>query len=266
MKKPLAIVLGFCGALLVGVLLFFVIHTLNSQNATQQQLDDLRRQMAQGPAAPASAPASAVGFAPLPSVPASSPGESPTLAKVRATQEYLDQGYRLLNTRDPAKAAQAATLFREAIANVDSKNVYFHNGLGRALLLSRDYPAALDAFRAGLQALPDRPELLSGEGWAFWNLKRYSDARHAWEHALQLDENSQDAWMAMAWIYLAIGDDARSRQGFAALVAIDPSRPEWNLGLTMARSSNHDLGQIRAHFPMPDPATFSHDAMTSTAD
>ena len=275
MTKPNAILASAVGLVVAGVLGFWIVHTLNDQAETRRQLDDLKKQMA---AATSLAPASTGGA----TMPTSGPvlpvnpvwvgaggvttQNGSALAQQKAVQEYLSEGFRLLNSRDPQNVAQAAKIFREGIDKVDKNNVYLYNGLGRALILSGKYADALQAFQDGQQVDPKRAELVSGAGWAQWNLKQYYQARQSWEAALKLDPNSQDAWMALAWIYLAMGNDELSKQGFVILSKAQSDNKEFALGLTMARAANHNLDQIRAQFKgMPDPAAFLTPPATATS-
>jgi tetratricopeptide (TPR) repeat protein len=252
---------------IAGVLGYFIVQTMNDQRATRQQLDDLKKQMA---AATTPSPATMSG---APTITPSSPAmnssiatqDVSTLGKQKALQEYLTEGFRLLNTRDPKNVEQAAQIFRDGLDKVDGTNVYFFNGLGRALLLSGKSAEALKVFEDGRKVDPKRAELASGAGWAHWNLKEYYLAKGAWEDAVKLDPNSEDAWMALSWIYLAMSDAEKSKQGFVVLLKIDSTRKDWTFGLAMARASNFSLDQIRAQFKgMPDPAAFQNPATQKT--
>lgn len=270
MTKPNAILAAAVGLVVAGVLGFWIVHTLNDQAETRRQLDDLKKQMAA-----ATTPVSAGGAATQgngPGAPVNSGLTTPpgagggTLAQEKAVQEYLSEGFRLLNTRDPQNVAQAVKIFREGLDRVDKTNVYFYNGLGRALILSGKYDEALQAFNDGQKVDPKRSELVSGAGWAYWNLKEYFQARQSWEAAVKLDPNSMDAWTALSWIYLAMGYDELSRQGFVILSKAQSDNKEFALGLTMARAGNHNLDQIRAQFKgLPDPAAFLTPPATATA-
>lgn len=256
-------IIGASGAAVAigGILVYFIVHTMNQQSDTQQQLDALRRQMAAATMpAPATGTAGAPMAGPVVALP-SMPADGSLLARQKVTQEYLSEGFRLLNTRTPENARQAAKIFQEGIDKADSKNVFFYNGLGRAFLISGQPAEALQAFQKGHELDPGRAELVSGEGWAYWNQKQYAEAKRAWEKAVAMDPKSQDAWMTLAWIYLDIGDFENAKKGFVILQTIDGNRKEWIDGLNMARGSTPHLDQIRAEYPgMPEPAAFQSPA------
>jgi tetratricopeptide (TPR) repeat protein len=149
-------------------------------------------------------------------------------------------------------------IFQEGLDTVDASNVRFYEGLGRAQLQAGKPEEAIQAFTRGRALDPRRAALASGLGWACWNLKRYGQSKRAWEDAIKLDPEFEDAWSALAWVYMATGEFEKSQAGFVILLRKDPERRAWILGLTMARAHNSSIDQIRAQFKgMPDPAAFT---------
>lgn len=194
-------------------------------------------------------------------------GATSALAREKATHDVLTEGFRLLDTRDPQKAQDAAKIFQEGIDNVDSQNTDFYHGLGRALLLTKHYQEARAAFEKGLALKPKNAELASGLGWAFWDMQDYYHAKEAWERAIANDSTNLDAWSVMAWVYLGLEDQKKAIRGFDVLLASrgGKDRTDWNNGMTMARSPNFQLNQIRSQFPLPDPKLFLTPPTTSSA-
>ncbi len=255
---PKNIFLSIGAAAVAGVLIYLVIDTKNQQADTQAQLDAVKKQMATStmPAAAGESHPAAAYAGPLLSA-GMMPQDGSMMAKEKMTQDYLNEGFRLLNKRDPESAQKAAQVFQEGLEKADPKNVYFFNGLGRSLLIAGKPQEALEVFQRGRQADPKRAELASGMGWAYWNLKQYPEAKRAWEDAVELDPKSEDAWMVLSWVYMAVGNFEKSRTGFVTLLKIDPERKQWVMGLTMARASNRSIDQIRAQYKgMPDPEAF----------
>jgi tetratricopeptide (TPR) repeat protein len=238
---------------------------MNEQSNNRKELDDIKKQMADATQHVAPAGTQTATTVPV-FVPRATGPDGPALAHDKIVKEYLDEGFRLLNLRDPQSAAQAAKIFREGIDKVDRTNVFFYNGLGRSLMITGKNADALQAFLDGQREDPKRAELVSGAGWAYWNLKQYYMARESWEKALKLDPKSQDAWMALAWIYMAMGKSELSAKGFVILLELQPDSKEWTTGLNMARSGNTNLDQIRAQFNgLPDPVVFITPPITSSA-
>ena len=179
-------------------------------------------------------------------------GTSVLTHKARDTEDALRQGWKLVNERSPESAIKAIAIFEEAIRDVDSGNADFYGGLGRACLIGGRSPEAIKAFQTGLTLAPGNSELHSGIGWGYWNLKKYGNAREAWEYALSINRRSKDAWSAMAWIYLATKDRDRALLGFTTLLELEPDNKAWGKGLTFARGSIYTPEEIRIFFPLPD--------------
>jgi tetratricopeptide (TPR) repeat protein len=256
-SKRFSIILGILAILVFGVLGFLLWRNSAQQHSTEQRLAELQRQINTAIHA-GSQPAG------LPAVP-----EIPTATTLTASQNLellqtqrnvrtvIDEGWNLINQRNPKAAAQAVAIFREGLEKVDAKNAQFYNGLGRALLIASQPREAIAAWQQGLTLEPGISDMQSGIGWAYWNLHDPYHAREAWEQALALNPKSLDAWSAMVWIYLALGDADKSKAGFQVLYQSDHQNKDWILGLQMAQAKNSDPAQIAKFFPLPPLAAFS---------
>jgi tetratricopeptide (TPR) repeat protein len=236
----------------LGVLLW---QNHQQQRTTEHRLAELQRQVE-------SATRSGIPVGGQPAVPVIGVGTASTqdltaLQVQRDIRTVMDEGWRLINQRDPQAAAQAAAIFREGLEKVDPANAQFRNGLGRALLIAGRPREAIETWQQGLTKAPQISDMRSGIGWAYWNLGDYYHAQEAWEEALKVNSKSLDAWTAMAWIYLALGNADKSKEGFQVLYASDRQNKDWILGLQMAQAKNTDPAQISKFFPLPVLTAFT---------
>ncbi|HVT79168.1 MAG TPA: tetratricopeptide repeat protein [Phycisphaerae bacterium] len=241
------IVIGAIIAVCVGALVYFLFQ----QQSMQRQLQTLQKQSMAASSAPAGpGPAVVINLATQ---------DASAAAHQNAIHTVVTEGYRLLNTRDPAQAEKAIVIFQEGLEKVDPKNTDMLHGLGRALLLVKRYADAADAFKRGLAIDPKKADLASGLGWACYDQQDFPRAREAWENAIANDPKSIDAWSVMSWVYLGMHNRDKAIEGFRVLVDSPQgaNRTDWKNGLTMARASNYQLDQIRSQFPLPDPALFN---------
>jgi tetratricopeptide (TPR) repeat protein len=265
-SKRLWRVLGLLAAALLAGLVWVVWQNRGQQRAMEQRLADLQRQVE-------SATRSGAPLAGQPVVPeiSAAPGggaltqDLSVLEKQRNIRTVMEEGWRLINERNPQAAAQAVEIFREGLEKVDPQNAQFRNGLGRALLIAGRPQDAIETWQQGLATAPQISDMRSGIGWAYWNLRDYYHARQAWEEALKTNPKSLDAWSAMAWIYLALGDAERSRDGFQVLYLADHQNKDWILGLQMAQARNSDPAQISKFFPLPPLTAFTQPAAPVSA-
>jgi len=264
-SKRLPIVLGVLAIVIFGTLGFLLWQNNRDQRDTEQRLTDLQRQMEA--ATRGSGPA--VGQPMVPVYPTVAVGTGPqdlsVLDKQRNLRTVMEEGWKLINQRNPKAAAQAVAIFREGLEKVDGQNAQFYNGLGRALLIAGEPREAIAAWQKGLTLDPKISDMQSGIGWAYWNLHDFYHAKEAWERTLTINANSLDAWTAMVWIYLALGDADRSKEGFQILYQSDRQNKNWILGLQMAQAKNTDPAQIAKFFPLPALAAFNPRPATAPA-
>jgi tetratricopeptide (TPR) repeat protein len=252
------IILGLLALLIFGGLGYLLWQSNRQQRDTEQRLADMQRQIQNA----TQAQVSPVGQPMVPEFTAAIPGGATTqnlgsIQKQRDTRAVIEEGWRLINERNPKSAPQAVAIFREGLDKVDARNAQFYNGLGRALLIAGQPRPAIAAWQQGLALDPKISDMRSGIGWAFWNLQDAFHAKEAWEKALAINPKSIDAWSAMVWIYLALGDTENSKAGFQVLYLSDRQNKTWILGLQMAQAKNTDPAQIAKFFPLPALAAFT---------
>ncbi|HUK37266.1 MAG TPA: tetratricopeptide repeat protein [Vicinamibacterales bacterium] len=227
---------------------------LNYRHAreTDQQLADLRQkvgEIATGADARGHAASSTAGVAQTSTF-------QPRTRSTGDLDQTLRAGWALVNRRNRADAAQAVQLFEKGLNDIDPQSAELYNGLGRALLIADRPVDAIAAWRKGLAIAPMCADMQSGVGWAYWRLNDPARARNAWEKALGINPHSIDAWSAVAWVDLALGNVNESKAGFQELVAFDPKRRSWVLGLAMAQGGNHATRDISELFPLPPLEAF----------
>jgi tetratricopeptide (TPR) repeat protein len=181
----------------------------------------------------------------------------------------MEEGWKLLASRNPQQARQAVAVFQEGLDKIDPREPLFYNGLGRACLVAGQPRDAIAAWRKGLAltpaADPHSADMHSGIGWAYWHLQDPYHAKLAWEQALQINPKSPDAWTALAWIYLALGDKDRARDGFQILYETDHKNLAWINGVSMAKAGNSDPAQISLYFKLPPLDSFKTPPATDPA-
>lgn len=100
----------------------------------------------------------------------------------------LIEGIQRLATagRDKAVTDQILRLFEEVLKK-NPNNVIALIGKARVHYGRNQFTIALRLYQKALMARPDmQPDPRIGIGQCFWNLKMKSDARAAWERALEL--------------------------------------------------------------------------------
>jgi tetratricopeptide (TPR) repeat protein len=260
------LIIGLLAGVLAAGAVFLFWQNGARQRTMEKRLTELQQQVAS-----ATRSGSLVGGRPIvpeiiaPSSTAVAPRELTVLDQQRNMRTVMDEGWRLINQRDPKAAAQAAAIFREGLEKVDAKNAQFYNGLGRALLIAGEPRDAISAWENGLKLDAGISDMRSGIGWAYWNLHDPYHAKEAWEQALAADPKSLDAWSAMVWIYLALGDTEKSKTGFQVLYQTDRQNKDWILGLQMAQARNTDPTQIARFFPLPPLAAFAAPVTAASA-
>ena len=200
----------------------------------------------------------------MPSIATTAQGLS-SIQKQRDMRTVIEEGWKLINERNPKAAVQAVAIFREGLEKVDPQNAQFYNGLGRALLIAGQPREAIAAWQQGVTLDPKISDMHGGIAWAYWALQDAYHAKQAWEDALAVNPKSLDAWTAMVWIYLALGDADKSKAGFQVLYISDRQNKTWILGLQMAQAKNTDPAQIAKFFPLPALATFTTPPATAPA-
>lgn len=238
--------------IIVSVIVSFVLATVFVQGYRHQRETDQRlTEMQKALQAAAMTNPSSTSSAPKLVVLGGGPVGSEAARRQHDLEEVLSMGWTLVDLRSPDQAAKAVTMFKEGIANIDSRSPELYNGLGRALLVAGKPREAITAWRKGLALSPNFSDMQSGIGWGYWTLNDPHRAKEAWEKALTMNPRSVDAWSAMAWIDLALGKDAQAKKGFDELVKFDPNQKSWVMGLSMARGKNTDIAQISTFFPLP---------------
>ncbi len=191
--------------------------------------------------------------------------DAPSFLRIqRLTSQVIQEGAQRLATRRPIDADVAVRIYQEGIDRVDPQNPTFYVGLGHANLVLGKYQPALDALKKAHDLAPTWAEPFASEGWAYWNLKQFPQAKQAWEQAVTLDPKSIEAWSGLSWVYLALRQRDEALKGFNLLIFSGIADNDWVMGRNLAAGSNFDLKQIRVNFPtMPDPAAFSPPAATA---
>ncbi len=254
-RKIISVGISF---LLVGVL----VQNFRQQLETKRQLAQMRQMLAGAAVAPSSTSEGKSN----PVVLDGGNGGSETVRRQHNLEMIVTAGWKLVDQRRLDVAAQAAQMFREGIANVDSRSPELYNGLGRALLVSGDPRGAVAAWRKGLALAPAFSDMQSGIGWAYWRLGDPCRAKGAWLKALALNPHSVDAWSAMAWVDLALGKCAEAKSGFQELVRYDARRKSWTIGLAMAQAGNTDVREIAQFFLLPPLGAFDRPMPVDPAD
>lgn len=98
-----------------------------------------------------------------------------------------------------------------------------------------EYEAALDLLQDGLRLYPDAPELHIGLGYVRIGREEYVWAKAAFERALELDPEHEDAWVGMGETLLKFGRSEEALDCFACVDALE-LEDDLEAGLAIGRA------------------------------
>jgi TolB-like protein/Tfp pilus assembly protein PilF len=111
--------------------------------------------------------------------------------------------FRLGGMQVPDAETARATLDRAVALAPDSPDVHAASARYK-LKIEGDFAGALQEYRAGLRAAPNRSDLLAGAAMVEMELNRYAGALGDLEQAVRIDPRSPDASSALASAYLRV--------------------------------------------------------------
>jgi tetratricopeptide (TPR) repeat protein len=151
-------------------------------------------------------------------------------ADPRRLDARLGRGYARAFQRDFDKARAD---FRDVLA-ADSGNIGALSGLGYVLAWSGAYPEAEQQFRRALELAPGQIDALKGLAYvALWRGDAPEAARRF--EAIGRQAPSAEAQVGLGQSLLAAGRRHEAREAFARALALEPGRPDAQLGLDSAR-------------------------------
>ena len=141
-----------------------------------------------------------------------------------SAEDPFEKGLALIETRQYDKAIEA---FSEVIEMIpEDFEAYNYRGIARAY--QKDYGGAIDDYTRALKIKPEYTEALNNRGFAWVKKGNLEKALDDFSGAIKRDPNFLDAYNSKAWI-LATSDDPRYRDGKQAVelaekaVKIDPT-------------------------------------------
>ncbi|MFH1208712.1 MAG: tetratricopeptide repeat protein [Candidatus Omnitrophota bacterium] len=109
--------------------------------------------------------------------------------------------------------------------SLDPKFYLARNFLGDICFGKGDFVAAVEQYRASLDANRDDPYILNNLGLAYMNLQRYGSALPSLERALALDPNNIEFYHNLATVYRDYGMLDKATEGFTKIIQLKPDDP-----------------------------------------
>ena len=132
--------------------------------------------------------------------------------KAFSVADPFERGLALIETRQYDKAIEA---FSEAIEMIpEDSEAFNYRGIARAY--QKDYTGAIDDYTRALHIKPGYAEALHNRGFAWVKMGDLDRALDDFSGAIKLDPKFIDAYNSKAWI-LATSDDPRYRDGQKAV-------------------------------------------------
>ncbi len=135
------------------------------------------------------------------------------------TQINLGVMYMNMNPPDTETALQ---LFAKAYAQ-DKNNFEVNNNLGSAYLAVEDYDNAVKYFQNALKIQPKNNEVRYNLGQAFASSKQFDNAKTTYVQVLQQDTNNWDAYIELAKVCMALGDNQSAEKYLTVVQIKNPS-------------------------------------------
>ena len=132
--------------------------------------------------------------------------------------------YRAASQLALGDSTAALTAVAEVLADPSSAlHDRAHLIVGRHLIATRRYAAAIDELERGSQLQPRRANLHTWLGIGYIALHSYREARAHLDHALALDERSADAYAALALWHLRNGEPLAANRVALRALQIEPN-------------------------------------------
>ena len=135
------------------------------------------------------------------------------------TQINLGVMYMNMNPPDTETALQ---LFAKAYAQ-DKNNFEVNNNLGSAYLEIEDYENAVKYFQNALKIQPKNNEVRFNLGQAFASSKQFDNAKTTYVQVLQQDSGNWDAYIELAKVCMALGDNQSAEKYLTVVQIKNPS-------------------------------------------
>ncbi len=135
------------------------------------------------------------------------------------TQINLGVMYMNMNPPDTETALQ---FFTKAYAQ-DKNNFEVNNNLGSAYLAIADYDNAVKYFQNALKIQPKNNEVRYNLGQAFASSKQFDNAKTIYVQVLQQDSSNWDAYIELAKVCMALGDNQSAEKYLTVVQIKNPS-------------------------------------------
>ncbi|MDG2049340.1 MAG: tetratricopeptide repeat protein [Myxococcota bacterium] len=145
-----------------------------------------------------------------------------------------------------ANIPEFVPLRADAIAKIQEEflDAYSFLRAGMANERTGDYPGAIRAYRRGLEAEPENPELLNSLGFSLFQLGRSEEAVEALEEALEADPSHWKAHNNLALASVDLGELELAEAHYRESLSLRPQPAIYNdLGFVLERLGMADEGQ-----------------------
>lgn len=160
------------------------------------------------------------------------------------TVDLVEWGIRLGQLGKPELAAQRLT--RATKINPEDASAYYN--LGLALLQTKQYAQAREAFDKAIELCPDLVAAYINLGCTFYAMGEYESALREFQKAVEKAEDDPDAWFGLGCCYLALGNGAESVKAFQQALKLKPSDFQATFNLAYALQKQGQMELAENHF------------------
>jgi tetratricopeptide (TPR) repeat protein len=175
---------------------------------------------------------------------AGTPGERDDLKDTQAAVGYYEQGAKLENNREDARAIEYYT---EAIHKDPSMvKAYFRRGI--IYEMTREYDAAIADYTKALQLDPQYADAYHHRGNAHMNKREYDEAIADFTRAIQLNPRYADAYHHRGYVHNQKREFDKAIPDFTEAVRYDPKLANAFFGRGYAHSERREFDQAIPDF------------------
>jgi tetratricopeptide (TPR) repeat protein len=164
------------------------------------------------------------------------------------TQNILDQAdfneyLKLSSLQRQQKILEIKEIIEETHQTEDNKATLWFE-IGNIYIINQEYEDAIAAYDHALEIKPDKDQAWNNKGVALGNLGRYEEAIAAYDHALQIKPDKDEAWNNKGNVLGNLGRHEEAITAYDQALQIKPDKDEaWNnRGYALLKMGKYDEG------------------------